>query len=167
MTSYVEIETSKTFPFDIVSLTDILLEAVIDTENCEYEAQINMIVTESEEVKEYNRIYRNIDSTTDVLSFPAIDFTSEGDFSIVAEDESSYFDPDSGELILGDIILNADRVYSQADEYGHSIKREFAFLVTHSLFHLCGYDHMTKEEAEVMERKQEEVLTKLGITRES
>jgi probable rRNA maturation factor len=84
----------------------------------------------------------------------------------VEEDEADYFDPDSGELVLGDIIISADRAEEQAREYGHSLLREYAFLMAHSLFHLCGYDHMMPEEAAVMEEKQEAVLTKLGITRE-
>ncbi len=80
--------------------------------------------------------------------------------------EADCFDPDSGELILGDIILSVDRIRSQAQEYGHSMLREFAFLTAHSMFHLCGYDHMEESEAAVMEQKQEAVLTKLGITRQ-
>ncbi len=76
------------------------------------------------------------------------------------------FDPDSGELILGDIIISVEKVEEQAQEYGHSELREFAFLVAHSMFHLCGYDHMEANEAAVMEQKQEAVLTQLGITRE-
>ena len=75
-------------------------------------------------------------------------------------------DPDTGELILGDFIISVDRVRDQAESYGHSRKREFAFLVAHSMLHLCGYDHMEPEEAEVMEAKQEQVLASLGITRD-
>ena len=76
------------------------------------------------------------------------------------------FDPDSGELILGDIIINVNRVEEQAKEYGHGIKREFAFLIAHSMFHLCGYDHMNEQDEKIMFTKQEEVLTQLGVTRE-
>ncbi len=75
------------------------------------------------------------------------------------------FDPDSGELLLGDIILSVDRIREQAKEYGHSLLREFAFLTAHSMFHLCGYDHMAQEEAALMEKKQEDVLQRLNITR--
>lgn len=75
------------------------------------------------------------------------------------------FGPDTGELVLGDIMISVDKVREQAESYGHSTKREFAFLVAHSMLHLCGYDHMEPEEAEVMEQKQEELLTGLGITR--
>ena len=83
------------------------------------------------------------------------------------EGEADYFDPESGELLLGDIIISADKVKEQAQKYGHSEKREFAFLTAHSMLHLCGYDHMAEEEAKLMEQKQEEVLTVLGITRDS
>ena len=82
------------------------------------------------------------------------------------DNEADYFDPDTGELILGDIMISVDRVFSQAESFGHSVRREFAFLVAHSMLHLCGYDHMEDDERIVMERKQEEILTKLEITRE-
>ena len=64
-------------------------------------------------------------------------------------------------------MISIDKVYEQAEEYGHSPKREYAFLITHSMLHLLGYDHMTPEEAAVMEYRQEEILSRLGITRES
>ena len=75
------------------------------------------------------------------------------------------FEPDSGELMLGDIVISADKVLEQAGEYGHSVKREYAFLITHSMLHLMGYDHMTEEEAKEMERLQEEILALLHISR--
>jgi probable rRNA maturation factor len=101
-----------------------------------------------------------------VLSFPNLDFEREGEFLIDEDNEADCFDPDSGELILGDIMISVDRVKEQAESYGHSTKREFAFLVAHSMLHLCGYDHMEEGEAAVMEKKQEDILTGLGITRE-
>ena len=125
-----------------------------------------MLLTDNEGIHEFNREHRGIDRETDVLSFPNVDFETEGDFDIDEEREADYFDPDSGELILGDIIISVDKVMEQAENYGHSTKREFAFLVAHSMLHLCGYDHMEEEEAKVMEAKQEEILTALGITRE-
>ena len=92
---------------------------------------------------------------------------------IAEENEADYFDPDTGELILGDIIISVDKLLEQAELYGHSTMREFAFLVAHSMLQLCGYDHMVEEEAAVMERKQEEILNVLreynfiGITASS
>ena len=164
MTSYVDTDEDIDFGFDINELTLKLLNAVCDSEKCPYEACINVYVTHSETVRVYNRDYRDKDDTTDVLSFPALDIR-DGDFEYAVEHSDSPFDPESGELILGDIVINSDRVYSQAEEYGHSVLREFAFLCTHSLYHLCGYDHENEDEARIMEHKQEEVLKALNITR--
>ena len=166
MTSYVENETGVTFPFAIQELLDKIMETVMDLENCPYETTVNLLLTDNAGIREYNREYRDMDRETDVLSFPNIAFDKEGDFSVVEQDEADYFDPDSGELLLGDIILSVDRVKAQAVEYGHSVLREFAFLTTHSMFHLCGYDHMSPQEAAVMEEKQEEVLRRLAIMRD-
>lgn len=77
-----------------------------------------------------------------------------------------YFNLESGELLLGDIVISVERAKEQAQEYGHSLEREISFLTAHSMLHLMGYDHMEEEEREVMEQKQEEILQKLGITRD-
>ncbi len=166
MTFYVENETSVVFPFDIEEIVKVVALEVLDTEQCPYEVQLNVLVTDNEGIHQFNREHRGIDRETDVLSFPNLEFQEEGVFDIDEDQEADYFDPDSGELILGDIIISVDKVYEQAESYGHSVKREFAFLVAHSMLHLCGYDHMEADEATVMERKQEETLSKLGITRD-
>lgn len=166
MTSYVENETSIEFGFDIKEILDAVMEQVLDMEQCPYEAQVNLLVTDEEGIRGFNKEYRGIDMATDVLSFPMVFFGKEGDFSVVEEGEADYFDPESGELLLGDIMISAPRVISQAEKYGHSEKREFAFLVAHSMLHLCGYDHMEEDAAKEMEEKQEQVLQVLGITRD-
>lgn len=166
MTSYVENETEVELPFDSKEVLDRIMDAVMEMEQCPYETTVNLLVTDNTGIRGYNKEYRGIDQETDVLSFPNISFDHEGDFTSVEASEADYFDPESGELILGDIILSVDRVLSQAQEYGHSVLREFSFLTAHSMFHLCGYDHMKEQEAAVMEEKQEIVLKKLGITRD-
>ncbi len=166
MTFYVENETAVTFPFDTEETVEKVALQVLDTEKCPYEVQINVLITDNEGIREYNANYRGIDRETDVLSFPNVDYETPSDFEGVEEYEADYFDPDSGELILGDIILSVDRIKEQALSYNHSEYREFAFLVAHSMLHLCGYDHMEEAEAKVMEEKQEEALRALGITRE-
>lgn len=166
MTVYLENETEYVFPFPAQELAEQVVLAVLDLENCPYETQVNMLVTDGDGIRSYNRRYRGIDAETDVLSFPGIAFEREADFSVVKESAADYFDPDTGELILGDIVLSAPRVFEQAEKYGHSVRREFAFLTAHSMFHLCGYDHETQQEAARMEEKQERILTALGITRE-
>lgn len=167
MTSYVENETEVSFLFDIHKVAEDVMEAVLLQEGCPYEAQINLLLTDNEGIRGYNAEFRNIDRETDVLSFPNVDYEKPADFSGLEEMEASYFDPESGELILGDIIVSVDKVKEQALSYNHSEKREFAFLIAHSMLHLCGYDHVEEAEAKIMEAKQEEVLNKLGITRDA
>ena len=75
------------------------------------------------------------------------------------------FDPDTGELILGDIVISVDKVIEQAEKYNHGVKREYAFLIAHSMLHLFGYDHMDEVERENMELRQDEILNRLNITR--
>lgn len=166
MTSYVENETEARLPFDVREVLARIMDAVMEMEHCPYETAVNLLITDDEGIREYNKNYRNLDQETDVLSFPNIPFKHAGDFTPVESMETDCFDPESGELILGDIILSVDRVLSQAQEYGHSVLREFAFLTAHSMFHLCGYDHMGEQDAAVMENKQEVILKGLGITRE-
>ena len=94
-----------------------------------------------------------------------VDFPSPADYSILEEDDS-LFHPETGELLLGDIMISIPRVIAQADEYGHSTRREYAFLIAHSMLHLLGYDHMEEEERKVMEEKQRQVLQQIHIERE-
>lgn len=166
MTFYVENETETSYDFSVEQTVRDVAEAVLAAERCPYEVQVNVLLTDNAGIREFNRQYRQIDRETDVLSFPNLEYERPGDFQIPPEQEADCFDPDSGELILGDIILSVDRIAGQAAEYGHSLKRELAFLVAHSMLHLCGYDHMEPGEAAVMELKQEKILTELGITRD-
>ena len=165
MTSYVENETDIRFPFSEDEVVNKVAEAVLLQEGCPYPVQINVLITDNEGIKSYNASYRQIDRETDVLSFPNVDYDRPADFSKLDARKADYFDPESGELLLGDIILSAQKVLEQAESYGHTPLREFAFLIAHSMLHLCGYDHMEPKEAAVMENKQEEILTKLSITR--
>lgn len=166
MTSYVENETDTVFPFPVKELADKVMEAVLNKEGCPYESQINLLLTDNVGIRAYNAQFRSMDRETDMLSFPNVDFVHPSDFSNLENKAADYFDPESGELVLGDIIISVDKVMEQARSFGHSVKREFAFLVAHSMLHLCGYDHEEVEDAAVMEAKQEEVLHSLGITRE-
>lgn len=165
MTFCVEIETDFDLglPYEEI-FREVAMQAM-EQEGCPYEAEINLLITDNASIREINREYRKIDSATDVLSFPMVDYASPSDFSSLEEEVCDCFHPETGELILGDIIISAERAAEQAEKYGHSRKREFAFLIAHSMLHLFGYDHMTPEEAAVMEEKQEKILSSLGITR--
>lgn len=166
MLVFIENETNRSLPFPVEETVQTVCEAVLEEEGCPYEAQVNLVLTDNEGIRELNRESRGIDRETDVLSFPNVDFDEEGVFRIDEDNEADYFDPETGELVLGDIMISLDKVYEQAKEYGHSVRREFAFLVAHSMLHLCGYDHMEDAERARMEQKQEAILTGLGITRD-
>lgn len=165
MSFNLEYETNKKLELDYESIIKEVVNKSLDVEDCPYEIELNVILTDNEGIKEINKEYRGIDAATDVLSFPLIDYVTPSDFSHVEENTDSYFNPETGELLLGDIIISVEKVLSQADEYGHSAKRELAFLVAHSMMHLFGYDHMEEDERLLMENKQEHVLEELEIYR--
>ena len=164
MTIQIDYEAERKLDIDYEKLTAMIAEHILETENCPYDVCVNLVITDNEEIKRVNAEFRSIGAPTDVLSFPMIPFETPADYAIVEEDES-YFDLDTDELLLGDIMISVDKVFAQAEEYGHSVTREFCFLVAHSMLHLLGYDHMTPEEAVVMENKQRTALDELGITR--
>ena len=159
-----ECETDISLELDCEALAKKVAQSVLELENCPYDSQVNLVLTDNSGIQEVNRQFRGIDAPTDVLSFPMIPFETPADYQILDQDES-FFDLDTEELLLGDIMISGERVISLAVDYGHSIKREFCFLVAHSMLHLLGYDHMVPEEAAIMEQKQEAALEKLGITR--
>ena len=165
MTFCVENETEKSLPFDVEEIAGKVIEQSLEQEGCPYEVSVDLLLTDNEGIHAMNREFRDIDRPTDVLSFPNVDYEKPADFDGIEQYAEDYFDPETGELCLGDIVISIDKVYEQAKEYGHAPLREFAFLVAHSMLHLLGYDHMEPQEAEVMERKQEEILGKLGIMR--
>lgn len=116
-------------------------------------------MTDNEGIRQLNREQRGIDKPTDVLSFPLLDY-SDGKPLIEAGD----IDPDSGMVCLGDIIISVEKALEQADEYGHSREREFAFLAVHGTLHLLGYDHESKDDESIMFSMQESILDEMGLT---
>lgn len=164
---YYENETDYEFDcIDAKGLAEDLLEAALTYLKCEYDCEVNLLITDLDGIHEINKECRNIDRPTDVLSFPTIEFDSPCNYLCIDENDYMIFSPETGRLMLGDIVLCYDKVISQAKEYGHSVKREFAFLILHSILHLFGYDHMTEEEQEEMVMHQKAILESLGITRE-
>ncbi|GAA4654601.1 rRNA maturation RNase YbeY [Anaerocolumna aminovalerica] len=165
MTLNLEYETEIKLHLDYESIITKVVNMALDLEECPYEIELNLILTDNKEIKDINREYRNIDVPTDVLSFPMIAYESPGDFSILEDEDNDSFNPETGELLLGDIIISVEKVMEQAAEYGHSEERELAFLTAHSMMHLFGYDHMEERERTVMEEKQRQVLEELKIYR--
>lgn len=165
MSLNIEIEYNLSFDFPMEEIAKQVMDAVVESENCPYECSINLLLVNDKAIHEINKEYRQIDRPTDVLSFPMLQGEDFTDYDRLEDCVEDYFDPETGELLLGDIIVSLDKVVSQSEAYGHSAKREYAFLIAHSMLHLFGYDHMTPQEAESMEEKQKAILEGLGITR--
>ena len=143
-------------PEDIEHLIEICTAAALEEEGIDDTAEVSVTLVDNEGIRELNREHRDIDRETDVLSFP------------LGDDDGYEVDPDNDAIMLGDIVISLEKAAQQAEEYGHSYRREVAFLITHSLFHLLGYDHVNSEEEEtIMVGKQDKVLDTLGITREA
>ncbi|HJC46987.1 MAG TPA: rRNA maturation RNase YbeY [Candidatus Lachnoclostridium pullistercoris] len=165
MTIEIEYEAEKKLDLPYETIIRDVIEEAMDYEGCPYEAEVSVVLTDNEAIREINRDYRQIDRATDVLSFPMVDYERPADFDGLEEHAEDYFNPETGELMLGDIIVSVDKVEEQAEKYGHSQERELAFLVAHSMLHLFGYDHMEEDERLVMEKKQAEILERKGYRR--
>ena len=148
MTIQIDYEAERKLDIDYEKLASKVAAHILETEHCPYDVCVNLVITDNEEIKRVNTEFRSIGAPTDVLSFPMIPFETPADYSV-----------------LGDVMISVDKVYAQAEEYGHSTEREFSFLFAHSMLHLLGYDHMEPDEAAVMEAKQAKALEDLGITR--
>ena len=183
---FIENECNYPFDFDLEALGEQVVMTTLDLENCPYEVDVALLLTNDESIKKLNTEYRSIHKPTDVLSFPVNDRNRIKDiFSTFDLSNSSFkdgdenleemwanqkesissFDPDTGRLILGDIVISVDTLIRQAEEFGHSVQREYTFLIVHSMLHLLGYDHLEEEEKEEMEEKQELILNRLKIAR--
>ena len=147
-----KLEVFKQVEDEIVELEEVekVLYKAMEKEGLE-NTSFNLIIVDNEYIHELNKTYRNIDRETDVITF-------------ALEDEDSLV-IGTDERILGDIYISIDKARSKAEEYGHGLLRELAFLAVHGFYHLLGYDHMSQEEEEIMFKKQEEVLLEYGISR--
>ena len=128
-------------------------EICVAAENIDVDrSEISVTFVDMEEIHQLNRDYREVDSPTDVLSFPQFDDLNDL--------------PEEGEIALGDVVICKDKAEEQAQEFGHSFEREIIYLFVHSVLHLLGYDHMDEDEKKIMRRQEEAVMEQLGITRE-
>ncbi len=143
------VEETEIEKLKIDKLLKRITKCVKRTEKIRGRHYVSFIIVDESRIWEINKQYRGIDKPTDVISFAEID------------SDENHILPEE----MGDIFICKEKVFSQANEYGHSIEREFAFLATHGLYHLLGYDHQTKADEEVMFEKQENILTKLKIGR--
>ena len=139
------------FSFKIRGVIQKILREIYHFENLKGEYVVSFIIVSNDEIQEINKTYRHLDRPTDVISFAGID-----------SNENHKLDYE-----LGDIYISYDKVLSQAEEYNHSILREFSFLLTHGMLHLLGYDHMNKHDEEIMFNKQDEILENIKILRDN
>ncbi|AHZ16662.1 rRNA maturation RNase YbeY [Bacillus velezensis] len=149
------VDETNSVSADALQEVEKLLQFAAEKEGVQDQAEVSVTIVTNEEIREINRDYRGKDTPTDVISF-ALEEEGEDEVEIVGADMP---------LVLGDIIISADRTKEQAEEYGHSFMRELGFLAVHGFLHLLGYDHMTKEEEEEMFSKQKDLLDEYGLTR--
>ena len=157
-------EVNIDFSFDYKKICEDTVKAALDTLSFPYECEISVTITDDSGIQEMNKEFRGIDSPTDVLSFPLIQFDLAIPYDCLCVN-SDDVNPDTDEIMLGDIVLNIDRIKKQAEEYGHSVEREYSFLICHSMLHLLGYDHIEEDDRLIMEDKQREIMERLGIKR--
>lgn len=166
MTIHIEYEAVKKLEIPWEKILNQIITWALEFEKCPYEAEVAVVLTDDEGIRQVNKEYRDMDKPTDVLSFPMLEYDTPSNFEDVEDRFADCFNPETGELMLGDIMISVDKVEEQAIKYGHSQERELAFLTAHSMLHLCGYDHMEEEERLVMEEKQRQILEHMGYGRD-
>lgn len=174
MTIYYDNQTDYEFDFDYKKVANDVITKTLLHEQFKYDVEVSITFVNEESIREINKEYRDLDKSTDVLSFPMIEYDS--DYSRISDRKEEMYDflidlidiknPDTDEIILGDIVLCVPVIINQAKEYNHSILREYAFLIVHSMLHLLGFDHIEEDERIIMENKQNQILESLSITRD-
>ncbi len=165
MTIYFEDEAKISFAFDLEKQLEKVISFVGDYVKCPYGIEVSVSMVDKITIQDLNAQFREINQLTDVLSFPMMEYDRPADFRGQVFQDSCSFSPDTGELVLGDIVLCSEVVKEQAKEYGHSEIREFSFLVVHSMLHLFGYDHILEKDRMEMEEEQRKIMNMLGIQR--
>lgn len=163
-----KIKSKDLFSFSLKTTAIKIMDLILAKENIKTKCEANLYIVDNNAIKKINKQERNINKATDVLSFPMINYDIVKNIDKYIKTHKSYidfYDYDKKIVNLGEIIISADKVISQAKKYGHSIKREFSFLVAHSILHLLGYDHIKKADEKIMFSKQENYLNELGIVR--
>ena len=149
-------------PFSFMKVIRKSIKATLLHQGVDLPCAVDVSLVSEAEIQVINAEKREIDSVTDVLSFPQLEMQPGQALSEVCDD----FDLVDGRVLLGDVVLCYPKALKQAIEYGHSFKREIGFLTVHSILHLLGYDHMEEEEEKVMHGLTEEILSSIGLARE-
>ncbi len=161
-----EIQIRTDVPDEAADIISAAIEGALKKQN--REGGVSVTVVDDETIHGINKEYRNVDRPTDVISFPS----EEGEEIIAPPDDVISFPSEEGEEIiappdgfLGDLVISYPRAVAQAEEYGHSVRRELSFLAVHGTLHLLGYDHMTDEDSKNMFALQDEILDYIGVER--
>ena len=143
---------------EIENIIKNAVKICLKNENFKMPCEVSILLVDDKKISELNKRLRGMDSPTDILSFPIVEMKEGKVKSLVGD-----MDPEKKHILLGDIAISIETAYKQAEEYGHSFGREIAFLTTHGVFHLLGYDHQDSKNEKVMLGKQKAVLEKMGL----
>lgn len=156
----------ESFPYE--ELLQKAVTTALEAEGMTYPCEVNILITDDEGIHQINREQRQVDRPTDVLSFPMFEFVPGIPLDGEGENDDRMELDETGLLPLGDMVLSYERAQAQAQEYGHGVDRELAYLCVHSVLHLLGYDHMDGDEGPMkrqMRAREEAIMDKLGLTR--
>ncbi len=156
MSGYIEfadLQRKARLPIGIEERISEAFETVLEQQRVMSDAEISVTFVSNRRIREINKEFRSIDKSTDVLSFP------------LGEDGVYDTDPETGRIMLGDVVISLEQALLQAEEYGHSAEREIVYLSVHSMLHLLGYDHMEPDEAAEMRKNEESIMTAIGLER--
>lgn len=157
------IQKKENYNEKIENIIKEVIEKALEIEEFLNTYEVNILLVDNAKIREINKEHRNIDKSTDVLSFPMVEY---GESYFSKNFQFSEFDIlPNGVVVLGDIVLSLERAKEQSIEYGHSLERELAFLICHSVMHLLGHDHLVEDEKKIMREKEENVLQELSYIR--
>ena len=156
------VDCEEDWPYE--SKLQRVIEAALETEGVDVPCAVDVLITDDAGIHQANLETRGVDRPTDVLSFPLMEFEKGAEGRVDPEDEDAV-DPDTGLIMLGDIVINMERVFSQAEEYGHSPEREGCYLCVHSVLHLLGWDHMEPEDKKAMRLQEEKLMEGMRLAR--
>ncbi|MBQ6528544.1 MAG: rRNA maturation RNase YbeY [Clostridia bacterium] len=160
-----EIEQMTEVPEGFLSLMQTSANEAEQAEGIRVKTAVHILLCDDETIRTYNRQWRATDRSTDVLSFPLVSYPAGKTAGDCEKRLMQAYDDETNCCMLGDLIISVPHALAQAEEYGHSPEREFAYLTVHGLCHLMGYDHIEEDDRIRMRSKEEQILNKMGLTR--
>ncbi len=165
MSMQLEIEKQIEVPAGFLALVQEAADRAIACEGIQTPCAVHLLLCDDPTIQAYNRDYRNLDKATDVLSFPLVEYAEGRTAGNSPRRLMQAYDDELNACMLGDLIISVPHALEQAERYGHSAEREFAYLTVHGLCHLMGYDHIEEEDRRKMRMREEEILKTMGLSR--